>query len=391
MEFHPLTHPVIKPSHVVCKITVFIIFALSSLVCVGQSDSSIYSVQKTGSNYKSVLHSNNRIYAITEGGGAVVWDLLAMDTIPFAYNETASHKFLCVSKDRVDAIYFGTDKGHIFKYNSITGNCDLYKKIKYSVNHIFFNSDNYPLTIVPYAVYDPITKRRWTKFDNHTDGLIHKRKILGIFSKRVYKYFQMPHYTFLDSQDRIWMTASFGEFGGDVQIFDTKNFRIIENKFDSVSPGSLHPRSVFESTDQNIFITSGLQHFSSSGDIYKIDKESAVSKIFHSSGPRVLDRKSGKVIDEGGLFVGPGAYNKHDNCIYFATSRGIHKISVDHGRSKTAELVVNPELRWGREPLAIGAAMNIKTMEFLPDGRLLFLTAMDGIGIYDGKSIILLH
>jgi hypothetical protein len=153
----------------------------------------------------------------------------------------------------------------------------------------------------------------------------------------------------------------------------------------------LHPKSVFESTDHNIFITSGLQHFSSSGDVYRISQNGAVSKVFHSSGPRILDRESKKVIDEGGVFIGLGAYNKQDSCIYFATSFGIRKIRVDQNTSKSAELVVNPKLQWGREPLAIGAAMNIKTMEFLPDGRLLFLTAMDGIGIYDGKKITLLH
>jgi outer membrane protein assembly factor BamB len=391
MEFYVLRHPVIKPSQVVLRITLSQIFALIAFVCFSQSDSSIYNVQKTNSNYKAILYSNDKVYAITESGRAVIWNLLALDTIPFTHDDTATHKFLCVAKDRMDAIYFGTDKGHIFKYNPVTGNCDLYKKLKYSVNHIFFNSANYPLVIVPYAVYDPITKRRWTEFDNHTDGLINKRKVLGLFSKRVYKYFQMPHYTFLDSQDRLWMTASFGEFGGDVQIFDTKNFRIVENKFDSLSPGLLHPKSVFESTDHNIFITSGLQHFSSSGDVYRISQNGAVSKVFHSSGPRILDRESKKVIDEGGVFIGLGAYNKQDSCIYFATSFGIRKIRVDQNTSKSAELVVNPKLQWGREPLAIGAAMNIKTMEFLPDGRLLFLTAMDGIGIYDGKKITLLH
>lgn len=94
-------------------------------------------------------------------------------------------------------------------------------------------------------------------------------------------------------------------------------------------------------------------------------------------------------MDEGGLFVGPGAYNKQDDCIYFATSRGIYKIKADGGRSADAEFVIDPALRWGREPLAIGASMNIKRMEFLPDGRLLFLTAFDGIGILDQGKISL--
>lgn len=339
----------------------------------------------------SRLYSNNRIYAITAAGRAVLWDLLSLDTIPFAYNDTASYKFLCVSKDQTDAIYFGTDKGHMFRFDPGTGKFDLYKKLRYAVYHIFFNSENCPLVIVPYALYDPLTKRHWTKFDNHTNGIIRKRKVFGLFFVRMHKYFQMPQYTFLDSKDRLWMTASSGEFGGDVQIFDARKFRIFDNKFDSISPGLLHPRSVFESSDGSIFITSGLHHFASSGDIYWISEDGTTSKLFHSSGLPVRDRETGKVIAQGGLFVGPGAYNKRDHSIYFATDRGIHKIGLDQSRYNNLELVADPILRWAREPLAIGVAMNIWRMEFLPDGRLLFLTIMDGIGILDGGKITLLH
>ncbi len=367
------------------------ILILSFTFCVGQTDSITTKIERTKSIYSDILHNRDRIYAINISGQVVIWDLLTLDTISFSHNDTSAYKFLCVAKDRNNNVHFGTDKGHFFKYSPATAEFSLYKKLKYPIHHIFFNSSNHPLAIVPYAIYDPIAKKHWTEFENHTDGLIHKKKVLGLFSKRIYKYFQMPQYTFLDSQDRLWMTASFGEFGGDVQIFDAKDFRIIDNKFDSIKPGLLHPKSVFEGPDQKIFITSGLQHFSSSGDIYRIRPDGSSTKVFHSSGPRVMDRKTKKVIDEGGLFVGPGAYNKEDDCIYFATSRGIHKIKSNQNKSEAAELVVDPGLRWGREPLAIGVAMNIKRIEFLPDGRLLFLTAMDGIGILDQGKITLLR
>lgn len=356
-----------------------------------QSDSSVTRIEKTKYSYQATLYHNDKVYAIAERGHVVTWNLSKLDTIPFPHNDTASYKFLCVAKDRMNVIYFGTEKGHIFKFSPEKRVWSLDRKLKYPVHHIVFNSDNHPLVIVPYAVYDPITKRRWTKFENHTVGLIHKKKILGLFSKQIHKYFQMPQYTFLDSQDRLWMTASFGEFGGDVQIFDAKNFRIVDNKFDSINPGLFFPKSVFEGPDRRIFITSGLQHFANSGDIYRMDSDGSTTKVFHSNGPRVLERKTKKVIDEGGLFVGPGAYNKKDNCIYFATSRGIHRINANQNRSESAELVVDPALRWGREPLANGVAMNIKRMEFLPDGRLLFLTAIDGIGILEHGKITLLH
>jgi hypothetical protein len=367
------------------------LLALCAFCCIGQpgnlGDANLYRITRTNSDYSSVMYHNNRVYAINERGEVVIWDLSTLDTLAFRYNDTLSYRFLCVTIDKHNVIHFGTDKGHIFRFQPTNAELSLYKKLKYPVHHIFFNSDNYPLVITPYAVYDPITKRKWSKFKNHTSGLIRKKKVLGMFQKMIDEYFQVPHYAFLDSKDRLWMTACFGEFGGDVQIFDAKNFRIAPNKFDSVRPGLIFPRSVFEGPNRHVFLTSGLQHFSNSGEIYKFDHDKSVRKIFNSSGIRKVDRKTGKVISEGGLFIGPGAYNVGDSCIYFATTKGIHKIKASEDRPTSASLVIAPMLEWGREPLAIGVSMNIKRMEFLSDGKLLFLTAKDGIGILDHGKI----
>jgi hypothetical protein len=188
-----------------CFLTILLFIAFPANA---QSDSAVTRIERTTFDYQSLLYYHDNVYAISKSGHVVIWDLVKLDTIPFPKNDTASYKFLCVAKDRMDAIYFGTNKGHIYKYNPATGECDLCKKLKYSVHHLVFNSRNQPLVIVPYAVYDPITKRSWTEFENHTNGLIHKKKVLGVFSKRISKYFQMPQYTFLDSQDRLWIPTS---------------------------------------------------------------------------------------------------------------------------------------------------------------------------------------
>jgi hypothetical protein len=73
----------------------------------------------------------------------------------------------------------------------------------------------------------------------------HKKKILK-------NYFAIPQYTFIDSDGNWWMTAVYGEFGGDLEIFDTQNKAIVDNKFLGINPGDLSPRSVFED-DKKIF------------------------------------------------------------------------------------------------------------------------------------------
>jgi len=245
--------------------------------------------------------------------------------------------------------------------------------------------------IVPYAIHDTESKRHWDKFKNHTGGVIVRKKVLGVFSKTIDTYFRMPQYTFLDSNDQFWMGASFGEFGGELQIFDARQLRIADNKFDSIAPGLFFPKSIFEGNNGDIFVTSGLQHFMNSGEIFRIDTSGHASKIFKSSGYRNVDRKTGKVLDEGGFFVGPGAFNRTENCLVFATDRGIYKAGFDDtGKLDTPQLLVKPELTWSREALAIGASMAIKKMEYTADNRLLFLSKKDGIGIYNGQSTIIL-
>lgn len=370
------------------KLLIFSVL-LISFRATAQIDSLVVKIQKTDFDYKAALFHENRIYAITTSGEAVIWDLHTLDTVSFTHNDTGSYKILCIANDRSGRLYFGTSTGYVFEYKPETGEWSVYKKINHSVHHIFFNSANEPIFIIANAVYDPVRKRYWTKFENRGGGLIVKKKVMGLFSKRIYQYFNMPDYTFLDSRDRLWMTASFGEFGGSVQVFDTKNYRIEDNHLDSLSMGLLFPKSVFEGPDGKLFMTSGLQHFRSSGQIYEVKADRSVRSIFESSGPRILERKTKKVLNEGGLFIGPGAYNKGDSCIYFATNRGIHRISLDE-QNQQPVCVINPGLSWEREPAAIGMAMNIKRMEFLSNDRLLFLTVKDGIGILQNGLVTLL-
>src|SRR4030095_361273 len=102
---------------------------------------------------------------------------------------------------------------------------------RYSVHGICFNSSDKMFLIVPYAVYEPETQKLWNNFIHEKNaGLKHISKN----GKEANKYFNLPQITFIDNQDRIWMTNSFGEFGGSLQLFDAKKDKILSSKFDSL-------------------------------------------------------------------------------------------------------------------------------------------------------------
>jgi hypothetical protein len=340
--------------------------------------------------FEDFLQTDTRIFVLNTDGRIDSWDLKTLEKSTIYGRDTVG-KAISIAKNKDGHVFIGTDKGIVYQIGpDLTLNKFLASKY-YPIKYLIFNSESRLLLIVPNAVYDPISGHHWSRFTGHTDGLIHKKKIFRIVSVKSKAYFQMPQYVFLDSKDRLWMTASFGEFGGDLQVFDTRRMKILNHRQDSIKFGSFFPKSVFEGDDGDVFITSGLQHIMNSGEIFKIGSDLEARRIFRSEGLKKIDRKTKTVLDEGGLFVGPGVFNAMDRSITFATDRGIHKTDLKStGGLEKPALLFNPKLTWTQEPLAVGASMAIKKMEYTSDGKLIFLTKKDGLGIYDGKRVTLL-
>lgn len=338
-------------------------------------------ITKISENYSSYVQIQNKLFALTDSGRVVIWDLKKLDTINFPHN-SSNVKYVAIEKDQNNNVFLATKDGNIIKLNPSNLSYSLYLKVKYSINGIFINPDNKIYLIAGGAIYDPVSKKYWNQFENHTKGLITvSRKRFLFFShkrKPVTKYFATPQYTFVDSKGKFWMTAVYGEFGGEVEVFDSRSDTIVNNKFGNVYPGDLSPRSVFEDGSGNIYITCGLQHFMNFGEIYRIDNKRNIIKIF-----------DGEVKPADKIFVGPGAFNKVDNKIYFFSSGGLFKANAGENPIKP-ELVFNTALSWKREPMAIGVGMSVSKLDFTMDNRLLFLSKNDGFGIYDGKSITFL-
>lgn len=369
------------------KLLFLFIFFIKNIGLAQVDSLSIEQVKRTTSNYKSFVTVNDKIFAITDSGKVVIWDLNKLDTVHFT-NKDTSIRYTAISKDRHNQVFIGTNKGNIYKVDPTTIAHSLFLHDKYFIHSICFNSKNEMFLIVPFAVYKPSNKKYWRKFENHARGIVARKKVLGLFWKKTDNFLTMPQFAYLDNTDRWWMCSSYGEFGGEAQIFDTKNEKVYNNKFDSISPGLFFPKSVFNDQLGNVYITSGLQHFSDFGEIYKIATDGTVTKIFESKDFRDTTKQKGL---SDGIFVGPGAYNQNDNYIYFATAQGFYKaVLPTTGKIKNLTLLFNPTLSWEQERLAIGVGMAIKEIKFTANNKLIFLTSNDGFGIYTDKKLIML-
>lgn len=344
------------------------------------------SVAVKTTQYKEMVMNGNYLYALGDKGELSVWDIHTFKKL----HQVQDTMYSAIAKDRNNIIHIGTKEGKLAKLNTENFGLVWYSQLKKEVpiNNIFFNSQNKMFLIVPYCVYDPVNDKIWDKFKIvHTAGMNVStvKKFLFWTYLRPAKYnFTLPKFTFTDSKDRIWMSRSFGEFGTTLNVFDAKKQEELNpDIFESY--GSLHLQSVFEDDSKNVFVTSGLQHMMySGGNIYKIVNGKAIT-IFDT------DEYSRETLERG-LYIGPGAFNNSDRKLYFATQKGIYRALVpQEGKIKTIEKVVVPELLYSRENLAIGMQMAIKKMEFTPDNKLLFLTTNNGIGVFDGKDIVMLE
>ncbi|MHA3787467.1 hypothetical protein ACX0HA_04590 [Flavobacterium hauense] len=356
-------------------------FSLLLLMLLSASGYSQADTIKT--QYNDMVIANDRVYAIADKGKISVWDIHSLKKL----HEAQDTMYSAIAKDRNNVIHIGTKDGRIAKLNNdFSLDCYLQLKKKLQVHNIFFNSQNKMFLAVPYAVYDPVKDKFWNEFKIIPTGMTVStiKKFLFFTYLRPAKYnFMLPRIAFTDSNDRIWMGNSFGEFGTMLNVFDAKKEKELEpDLFESY--GSLYLQSVFEDDKKNVFITSGLQHFMNFGEIYKIVNGKAVS-IFNTGDYNEKEEK-------GNLFIGPGAFSTKEQKLYFATQNGIYRAAVSH-ESKITELekVFSPELFYSRENLAIGAQMAVIKMEFTSDNRLIFLTSNNGIQVYNGKEVVVVE
>lgn len=351
-------------------ISILLIFTTGIIFC--QTDS----LKVNYLSIKSSIIHNQEILAIDNNGKLNIWNLKTLKKTFQSNNQNTF--FTSLGKNKNDDFFIGTKNGRVLKFDKKDNSIKQFLKLKknfWTVEDIVFNKRNEMFLMMSFGIYETQTDKLWTEFE-HKGVLmtVYVKKFLG-FKKRLKKYFSKPDYTFIDKNQIMWMSKTFGEFGSVMQLFDLENKKIIN------LPDSLHfgkPKSIFDKNNGTIFITSGLHHFMQSGSITEI-KNFKTIKDYDS---KELKSKNGELVFPNEIFIGVGNYNPYDNKIYFSTTKGIYKTDYLEGEGlKNVELVFQPKLIWKQEPLAIGIDTAIKKMDFLSSGDIILITESNGIGI----------
>jgi len=371
-------------------------------IAFAQRDSlTVQKVLKTKNVYKAFVTKGNQIFALTHRGRLIVWDLNKLDTLPFP-NAPKDEYFTAIAMDNEGDIFVGSHKGNLYTVNPKNLTYSLFSKNTYHIHSICFNSENKLFLLFLDAVYEPIEKKIWHQFENIKNGLRYMKEVDGELVETEF-YFAPPDFSFLDSQDRLWMYKSAGEWGYELQIFDTRNEEIVSSDFVTSVDRLYSVEAIFEDESGALYIVS--TEFDS--QIYKFINDSLASSIYppepvidtvatysydqDEQGAFTITAKLPPLIGKKYINFGPAIYNEVEKNVYFTMKDSLFVVSLSN-----QEFAHEPKALFKENMLTEATgytddyySLKANQLAFSHDNKLIYLTRFF-IGIYHDSHLILL-
>jgi hypothetical protein len=327
-------------------------------------------------DYLDLVITGGKGFALTQKGNIDIFD--TNTNLIIHSNIHAGAAITAIGADANGLIVVAEENGEVARLN--TEQLTFYKLFK-SPDKIF------------YILYDQ-KNRGYLVTEKGITNLSTKKTSLADTTVRLnsqVRGWSKPTAVFMGANGDIWLGNGFGEWGGELFVFSTR-----ENKFikPAINKCPLEPVKTIFSDGKNVYISSGVQHMFTYGCILKFTKYSCDTLFVSESGwtaPMGKDSLRKRVYGE---YIGPAAYNYRDNCIYFYSQNGIFKgyLSDDLSKLNSWTKLASPNLHWKNgQPDAVGSPMNILKIEFADNGKLFLVTQNDGIGLFDGRTFKLLN
>ncbi|MBN1181946.1 MAG: hypothetical protein JXB49_06640 [Bacteroidales bacterium] len=332
---------------------------------------------KAQTQYKDFVVSYKNIIGLTEKGELIIFD---KENRRKTDNIDTPSKAVLLTKNRLGEIVVVDEKNRVNKYIKNKNTWEQIVNTKTNIFGVLFDSENTCYIITE----DGIENTKSGKIYFSKNSLNHQIHYKNKWGK--------PYTYYIDNNNRIWIGFGYGEWGGNIFIFDTKKGEFLTPNYGEFEI-ELWPIKSFFETNDNVFVSSGLQHMMTSGILVKFDNLNA-TEFYESksdwSEPQGKDTIQNMIEGE---YIGPATFNKFNNSIYYYSQEGIKKGQLDNDLSKKGnwELVIKPKLHWKYgQPDAVGSPMNVLKLEILDENKLIFLSQNDGIGLFNGKELIML-
>jgi hypothetical protein len=317
----------------------------------------------------------DRLWALTGNGHLRLFDLEQSKRVSDPLFEDS---LTAITMDIHSAIVVGNKHHRIERYDTSTNSWVLLGNYSGTLYGITFDHANTCYLITSNGIVELGTKQSYLP-DSGLNSQIHYHGA----------WFQQPAY-YMDAEDKLWVGFRYGEWGGDLFVFNTRLKQFLPLKMNGYSI-DLNPIQCICSNGTDIFITTGMNHMmTTSGSIIKFNNYEA-SVIFDSSPFSDAHRNDTSFVGE---YIGPAAFNNEDHYLYFYSHNGFFRGDPDKNLSSIEkwEKLGRPNLKWSwGQRNAVGSPMNVHKLAFYEDSRIVFLTQLNGIGLLQDGQVIFLQ
>jgi hypothetical protein len=328
--------------------------------------------------FKDVIVIEKYVCGLTSKGGLKFYDRGTGQPSSFLIKDNRQIK--SITTDKLGNLVVLDKNNRIKKYNRENRSWELIATVKTNSYGLLFDSRNQCYSITDKGILN-IQSNKIYYSNQSLNHQINCKQTWGI-----------PYCYYIDKADRIWLGFGYGEWGGNLFIFETTKNEFLVPELDSFKI-ELWPIKSFFEDEKSIYLSSGLQHMRNSGTIVKFNNLKATTVLNSESGwsePSVTDSARTMIEAE---YIGPSTYNKFDSLIYFYSQNGFFKGDRTKDLSKIEHWIniLKPELDWeSGQPDAVGSPMNVRKLIAIGKGKFIFLTQLDGIGFYDGLKLKML-
>lgn len=139
----------------------------------------------------------------------------------------------------------------------------------------------------------------------------------------------VPSTYLMDQRNLLWLGFNYGEWGGDIMVFDTIKEEYLTLAMNKVNL-ELLPIVSFFGEKENVYFTSGLEHLINSGSIVQ---------FYQFSAKEIIKIQTPSIFEESELdidLLGAGNYSQDEDAIYVFAGRNILKGNVGDNLSDLA-------------------------------------------------------
>jgi ligand-binding sensor domain-containing protein len=318
-------------------------------------------------NHSEIAVTEKFIWVIT-GGGLQKYDKTTGKRLE--KNGDGSNRYFHMTKDHQGNLVFSDSNHDIWRRHEQTNKTERMAGFKGSPHGMVLDSRDNIYFITDKGIVDEKTGKVY--FSNISlNSQIRSRNNWG-----------NPYCYYIDKQDRIWLGFGYGEWGGNLFIFDTVSKTFLTPDLNDFEIALWPIKSFFEDNDA-VYASAGLEHMRTKGIIVKFDNLKA--SVLLESHEKMKDG-----VMASGEYIGPATFSPADSSIWFYSQNGVFKGNKNKDLSKLEnwQLIFKPQFKWEYgQPYAVGSPMNATRLIAIDKTRFVLLSVNDGAVYYDGTHV----